>query len=81
MPTFEQIGFIKEFYVNSKFIGFLKIEESDRGTSYGYDCRKEEILTEDIFIPKGLKKETKKIKAGTTVMTIVYPMNGKWNRD
>ena len=81
MPTFEQIGFIKEFYINRKYIGSIKMEESDRGTSYGYDGRKNETFTEDIFIPKGTKKETKKIKAGTELMTIVYPMNGKWNRD
>lgn len=76
MPTFEQIGFIKEFYVNRKFIGFIRIEESDRGTAYGYDNRKEEILTDLV-----LTSNKKKIKPGTPVMTIVYPLNGKWNRD
>ncbi|HEY5392101.1 MAG TPA: hypothetical protein VIJ57_08295 [Hanamia sp.] len=81
MPTFETIGFIKEFYIGHKYIGSIKLNESDRGISYGYDGRKNEIFKEDIFIPKGTKKEMRKIKAGTELMTIVYPMNGKWNRD
>ncbi len=81
MSTFEHLGYIKEFYINRKFIGSIKLSESDRGTSYGYDGRKNETFEQDILIPKGTKKETKKIKAGTELMTIVYPMNGKWNRD
>ena len=76
MPTFEQIGFIKEFYVGRKYIGSVRMQESDRGTSYGYDGRKNETFNEVI-----LTDNKKKIKAGTELMTIVYPMNGKWNRD
>ena len=76
MPTFEQIGFIKEFYIGRKFIGMVKLNQSDRGTSYGYDGRKNETINEVI-----LMQNKKKIKPGTDVMTIVYPMNGKWNRD
>lgn len=76
MPTFETIGFIKEFYIGRKFIGSIRLEESDRGKSYGYDGRKNETFNELI-----LTQNKRKIKPGTEVMTIVYPMNGKWNRD
>jgi hypothetical protein len=76
MPTFETLGYIKEYYVNRKFIGFIKLEESDRGKAYGYDNRKDEVINELI-----LTSNKRKIKPGTTAMTIVYPMNGKWNRD
>lgn len=76
MSTFEQIGYIKEFYIGRKFIGSIKLQESDRGTKYGYDGRKTETFNEVI-----LTDNKKKIKAGTELMTIVYPMNGKWNRD
>ena len=76
MSTFEQIGFIKEFYVGRKYIGSIRLEESDRGKSFGYDGRKSEIT--NVVIVTDNKK---KIKSGAEVMTIVYPMNGKWNRD
>lgn len=76
MPTFEQIGFIKEFYVNRKFIGFIRVSESDRGDKYGYDGRKNEVLDSVI-----ITDNKRKIKEGVEVMTIIYPINGKWNRD
>lgn len=75
MPTFEQFGFIKEYYINRKFIGVIRIPEKDREKT-GFDGRKDEV-TESVIITDNKKK----IKAGTQVMTIIYPLNGKWNRD
>lgn len=70
---FEHIGYLKEFYIENKFIGFVKTEK-DRD-SVGFAGRKLETLSETIILENG-----RKIKAGIQVMTIIYPLNGKIKR-
>ena len=60
--NFEILGYTKEFYVNRKYVGSLRVEEKDRDV-LGYSGRKEEVLTDDLIINK------KKLKKGTTVIT------------
>ena len=67
---FEQLGFFKEYYLNGKFFGSLNIETPDRNT-IGYNGRRDEILNETLTFNKG------RIKAGTTVQTIIYPLCGR----
>jgi len=67
--SFTEFGFFKEYYVDNKYIGQHECEK-DRET-YGYPGRVVETLSEDVFLNKG-----KKIKKGTQVTTIVYPLNG-----
>lgn len=66
---FDTIGYFKEYYVNSKFIGTTPCELSNR--VIGYEGRLNEILKEPIKLGK------KTIKKGTEVQTIVYPLNGR----
>jgi len=67
---FIDLGFYKEYYINNKFIGFIKCVK-DR-ESIGYNGKKEEILTIDIFL-----ENNKKIKKETIVTTMIYPLCGK----
>jgi hypothetical protein len=67
---FHQFGFFKEYYVNDKFIGFLKTEK-DRDI-IGFSGRKNEIINNDVIL-----ENKKKIKSGTKVVTILYPLCGQ----
>lgn len=67
--SFNQFGFFKEYYVDSKFIS-SKVCEKDR-EEIGYTGRRVETLLEDIIF-----KNKKKIKAGKVVTTIIYPLCG-----
>ena len=67
---FQQFGFFKEYYINDKFIGYLKTEK-DRDI-IGYNGRKNEIVDYDVILDN-----KKKIKAGTKVLTILYPLCGQ----
>lgn len=67
---FNEIGYFKEYYINNKFIGFINCEK-DRDI-IGYNGRKDEIIENDIIL-----FNKKKIKKGTQVRTIIYPLCGK----
>jgi len=67
---FDVIGYFREYYIGSKFIGTV-ICEKDRET-IGYEGQQKEILTELLILTNG-----KKIKKGTEVKTLLYPLNGK----
>jgi hypothetical protein len=67
---FKQIGFYKEYFLGNKFIGVINYCDKDRET-FGYDGKKNEVLAEDILIGK------KKIKKGSTVTTLLFPLNGR----
>lgn len=68
--NFEHVGYFKDYYVNRKFVGTVKVDEKDREV-YGYTGRKEEVLTEDMVINK------KKLKKGTTVITELGVLCGR----
>ena len=68
--VFEHVGYFKDYYVNRKFVGTVKVDEKDREV-YGYTGRKEEVLTEDMVINK------KKLKKGTTVITELGVLCGR----
>ena len=71
--TFDHIGYLKEFYLGTKLIGVKTHVEKDREV-IGYNGRKQETFSEEIVLDN-----KKKIKAGTTVMTFLYPMCGRSN--
>jgi hypothetical protein len=68
---FEQLGYFKEFYINGKFMGYVNHIKKDR-EEIGYNGRKNEVVKELVTLDN-----KKKIKAGTEVMTIIYPLCGK----
>jgi hypothetical protein len=59
--------YFKEFYIGSKYIGHLTCEK-DR-EEIGYYGRQKTILTEDVIL-----QNKKKIKKGTLVNTLIYPI-------
>lgn len=67
---FEHLGFFKEFFIGRVFIGTIKCETD--GREIGYHGRKKETFQEDIILDND-----KKIKAGTEVITAIYPLCGK----
>ena len=69
-PEFEQIGFIKEYYIGNKFLGYVRINDS-QNRRIGYVGKKSEILEDVIILQNG-----KKIHPHTEVTTIIYPVNG-----
>ena len=69
MSEFETKGYFKDYYVNGKFVGSKECEK-DR-EEFGYFGRKNEILCETINF------KSKKIKAGTEVMTELQRICGK----
>lgn len=74
METFEHLGFIKEYYIGQKYIGSVQVETGRE--KVGYEGRETEVLTEPV-----ITDNKKKIKKGTEVMTMIYPMCGKRNLD
>jgi len=67
---FEQLGYFKEYYIENKYIGSIKTEK-DREV-IGYYGRQYEILLNDLFL-----ENKKKIKKGTKINTVIYPINGR----
>jgi hypothetical protein len=73
-PEFEQIGFIKEYYIDNKFIGYVRIGDS-QNRKIGYVGRESETIEELLILHNG-----KKIKPSTIVTTIIYPVNGAFKK-
>jgi hypothetical protein len=71
---FEQIGFIKEYYIDNKFIGYVRIGDS-QNRKIGYIGRESETIEELLILHNG-----KKIKPSTIVTTIIYPVNGAFKK-
>jgi hypothetical protein len=67
---FKDLGYYKEFYINSKFIGTLQ-SDKDREV-IGYFGRKTETTTERIELDN-----KKVIKPNTEVVTMLYPLCGE----
>lgn len=68
---FETIGYSKDFYVNGKYAGSIRFDEPDREV-FGYTGRIQEVLSTDLII-----KGKRKAKAGETVVTELFPLNGR----
>ena len=73
-PEFEQIGFIKEYYIDNKFIGYIRIGDS-QNRKIGYVGIEIETIEELLILHNG-----KKIKPLTNVTTIIYPVNGAFKK-
>lgn len=69
-PEFEHLGYFKEYYIGTKLIGKIKCDKDRELT--GYAGRVFEEVIEVITLDNG-----KKIKPGTEVMTMIYPLCGK----
>lgn len=69
-PVFEHLGYFKEYYIGSKLIGSMRCEKDREQT--GYVGRSTAVLASTITLDNG-----RKIKTGTEVMTMIYPLNGK----
>ena len=67
---FEIHGYTKDYYIQGKFVGYIKISTPDRNVM-GYSGRVTETLQEDTIIRK------KTYKKGTEVVTEVSPICGK----
>jgi hypothetical protein len=68
---FENLGFIKEYYIENKFIGYINYENNEN-RAVGYVGKNTEKINEIVVLHNG-----KKIKQGVIVTTIIYPKNGK----
>ena len=71
---FIKLGFFKEFWKDGKFIGTLKCEQ-DRDT-FGYYGAKIETLSAAVVLDN-----KKKIKAGETVKTMIFPLCGRLEQE
>lgn len=67
---FEELGYYKEFWVKRKYIGSIKCERDRK--EIGYNGQQDEVLSQDVVC-----MNKKKIKQGTLVTTMIYPLNGK----
>ena len=67
---FESLGFFKEIYINRKYIGCISCDV-EQNRKVGYVGRKNEVMGEDMVINKT------KIKKGSVVETIYYPLCGR----
>ena len=67
---FEHLGYFREYYIGSKFLGMV-VCDKDR-QEIGYWGKKTEPLTEDVILTN-----KQKIKKGTVVTTLLYPLCGK----
>ncbi len=64
----EIFGYLKEFYVGNKLLGYIE-SEKDREIP-GYLGRRTETVQEEIVL-----HNKKKIKPGTEVLTILVPLS------
>ncbi len=71
---FELLGYSEEYYQNNKYVGSVKIAETNRVT--GYSGREHYKATEDIVFKNALGKE-KKIRKNTEYYTEVIILCGK----
>lgn len=71
---FELIGFHLDHFVDGKYVGSIKFEETEE-TQFGYHSRKYQVAEEDLIIPKG--KNESKIKKGTKYYTELQALCGK----
>lgn len=67
---FEDLGYFREYWVNNKSLGMVTCDK-DREV-IGYTGKRKEVLTSELTLTNG-----KKIKAGTEVVTMLYPRCGK----
>jgi len=67
---FTELGFYKEYYIDSKFIGTTNTNND--GRTIGWEGRKKETINEPIIL-----NNKKKIKAGQVTTTIIYPLSGR----
>lgn len=67
---FNHIGYFKEYYIGSKFIGMV-VCEKDRDV-IGYNGKITETLEENLYCTN-----KRFIKKGTVVTTLLYPLCGK----
>ena len=74
MTTFKHLGYFIEYFVDGKSIGTKNVDQPDR-TDVGYGGRIIKALEEDITLDNN-----KRIKAGTVVKTILYPLCGRMLR-
>ena len=72
---FETVGYFKDYFVAGKYTGSVSYVEKDREI-FGYSGRKTETVSEQIVFKNG-----KKIKAGTVVITELFPINGRIKDD
>lgn len=71
---FKELGFYKEYYLDSKLIGFANCEK-DR-EEVGYNGRKKETFDSEIIL-----SNKKKIKSQVEYTTIIYPLCGAINKN
>jgi hypothetical protein len=69
--TFKHLGYFLEYFVNGKSIGTRKITEPDRAI-VGYEGRMIFVTEVDIHLDN-----KKRIKAGTEVKSVLYPLCGR----
>lgn len=69
-PIFQDLGYFREYYVGRKLVGQMKCEKDRELT--GYAGRLFTQTIESLVLDNG-----KKIKAGTEIMTMIYPLCGK----
>lgn len=69
---FEIIGFFRNYWVNGKLMGSIRLEKPDR-KKLGWGGKTKEVLKENVFLP-----DTKKtIKKGVEVTTELNALYGK----
>lgn len=66
----EIIGYFKEYYCDNKFIGSVTMNQNDH-KGFGYDHRQHHLADETFRVGN------KKIKKGSTYMTLVFPLCGR----
>lgn len=71
---FQTIGYHIDYLIEGSYQGSIKINEPDRET-FGYNGRIKVVLTQDTIVKKGTKEI--KLKAGTEVVTELFPLNGR----
>jgi len=67
---FEQLGFFRDYFVDGKFVGSVKL--NDYEGQIGYYSKKTLVVENEIVLDN-----KRKIKKGTTTYHFTYPLNGK----
>ena len=69
--TYEHLGWTKEYYVNGKYVGTIRLDNPDRD-HLGYAGRTISVLMDNVILDN-----KKRLKKGISVITMLYPLCGR----
>lgn len=75
MKNQEYIGYMREYYIDTQYMGYLLLDDPDREL-FGYAGKMKHVANENIAILAG-RSSARIIPAGTQYITFLRPLSGR----